>query len=315
LVTKSTLISLINNPFSVSEEQEKALENLQNDYPYCQSISLLLAKSYHNNESISFEKQLKNTAISVPNRNVLYELIHSEQAVKGEVAKTIVVEKEPEVIKEVEVVEEEKVIELNISQPIEVVEKAEISKKEKLESFVKQKQEEREKGTQDKQSKELDNLIISGAMSSVVLLDEEIEVKKPEKEIIKEEKKEVKSPQTFYDWLAPNEVKESVKEPESVKPSVEDMVDKFIEERKKNNEYIRLNKGTDEAKKFYSPLEVAKNSLMDKDDFVTETLARIYEGQGLNEKAIVVYEKLSLKNPEKSSYFATLIEKLKQKNS
>jgi hypothetical protein len=315
LVTKSTLISLINNPFSVSEEQEKALENLQNDYPYCQSISLLLAKSYHNNESISFEKQLKNTAISVPNRNVLYELIHSEQAVKGEVSKTIVVEKEPEVIKEVEVVEEEKVIELNISQPIEVVEKAEISKKEKLESFVKQKQEEREKGTQDKQSKELDNLIISGAMSSVVLLDEEIEVKKPEMEIIKEEKKEVKSPQTFYDWLAPNEVKESVKEPESVKPSVEDMVDKFIEERKKNNEHIRLNKGTDEAKKFYSPLEVAKNSLMDKDDFVTETLARIYEGQGLNEKAIVVYEKLSLKNPEKSSYFATLIEKLKQKNS
>lgn len=315
MVTKSTLISLINNPFSVSEEQEKALENLQNDYPYCQSISLLLAKSYHNNESISFEKQLKNTAISVPNRNVLYELIHSEQAVKGEVSKTIVVEKEPEVIKEVEVVEEEKVIELNISQPIEVVEKAEISKKEKLESFVKQKQEEREKGTQDKQSKELDNLIISGAMSSVVLLDEEIEVKKPEKEIIKEEKKEVKSPQTFYDWLAPNEVKESVKEPESVKPSVEDMVDKFIEERKKNNEHIRLNKGTDEAKKFYSPLEVAKNSLMDKDDFVTETLARIYEGQGLNEKAIVVYEKLSLKNPEKSSYFATLIEKLKQKNS
>lgn len=315
MVTKSTLISLINNPFSVSEEQEKALENLQNDYPYCQSISLLLAKSYHNNESISFEKQLKNTAISVPNRNVLYELIHSEQAVKGEVAKTIVVEKEPEVIKEVEVVEEEKVIELNISQPIEVVEKAEISKKEKLESFVKQKQEEREKGTQDKQSKELDNLIISGAMSSVVLLDEEIEVKKPEKEIIKEEKKEVKSPQTFYDWLAPNEVKEFVKEPESVKPSVEDMVDKFIEERKKNNEHIRLNKGTDEAKKFYSPLEVAKNSLMDKDDFVTETLARIYEGQGLNENAIVVYEKLSLKNPEKSSYFATLIEKLKQKNS
>ena len=315
MVTKSTLISLINNPFSVSEEQEKALENLQNDYPYCQSISLLLAKSYHNNESISFEKQLKNTAISVPNRNVLYELIHSEQAVKGEVSKTIVVEKEPEVIKEVEVVEEEKVIELNISQPIEVVEKAEISKKEKLESFVKQKQEEREKGTQDKQNKELDNLIISGAMSSVVLLDEEIEVKKPEKEIIKEEKKEVKSPQTFYDWLAPNEVKGSVKEPESVKPSVEDMVDKFIEERKKNNEHIRLNKGTDEAKKFYSPLEVAKNSLMDKDDFVTETLARIYEGQGLNEKAIVVYEKLSLKNPEKSSYFATLIEKLKQKNS
>ncbi|MCQ2169571.1 MAG: hypothetical protein MJY51_04000 [Bacteroidales bacterium] len=48
--------------------------------------------------------------------------------------------------------------------------------------------------------------------------------------------------------------------------------------------------------------------------FCTETLAEIYEEQGYYEQAKDIYSKLSLRYPEKSVYFASLIEKLNNKN-
>lgn len=47
-------------------------------------------------------------------------------------------------------------------------------------------------------------------------------------------------------------------------------------------------------------------------EFVTETLAKIYIRQKLYKQAILAYEKLSLKYPEKNIYFAGQIEEVKK---
>ncbi|MDO7742922.1 MAG: hypothetical protein MUP99_04085 [Pedobacter sp.] len=57
----------------------------------------------------------------------------------------------------------------------------------------------------------------------------------------------------------------------------------------------------------------AKKSAEDQNDLVSETLASIYIEQMLYDKAIDTYEKLSLKFPEKSRYFADLIQSVEKK--
>ncbi|OFY34098.1 MAG: hypothetical protein A2W91_06400 [Bacteroidetes bacterium GWF2_38_335] len=87
----------------------------------------------------------------------------------------------------------------------------------------------------------------------------------------------------------------------TTKSKHDDLIENFI----KSEPRIKPKKEIIEIK------DISTKSVVDSDEFITETLAKIYIKQGLFNKAINVFEKLSLKYPEKSIYFAAQIEKLK----
>jgi hypothetical protein len=86
--------------------------------------------------------------------------------------------------------------------------------------------------------------------------------------------------------------------------------DKAVSKAEIIEEFIRNNPSITRGKAdFFDPMTSARQSVVDQENIVSETLANIYLNQGHADKAISIYEKLSLKYPEKSSYFAALIKK------
>jgi len=139
----------------------------------------------------------------------------------------------------------------------------------------------------------------------------EIDLGKDSEELNKEFAVLEEKKKTLDELMAIIENKISELEKEKAKPKKEEkklskaeIIDKFIAE----NPSISRPK-----QEFFNPISAAQDSVVDQENIVSETLATIYAKQGYFEKAISIYEKLILKNPEKSVYFAGQIFELKNK--
>lgn len=330
---KDTFISLVQNPALATAEVVNPLFKLIDEYSYFQSARILLTKALHNENDIRFDASLKQTAASIADRSRLFEVIHSkplvpyvaeENAVEAElpIIESPRAEEPPAVIEEPTIDEEAvTVIEQPVAETPVIVEET-TAKEESIvpdfdyasiiakikpigQSF--EKKEEREEGSEERKSEE-----IKPAAINIELPIEKQETPKPIFE-------EAPASLSFTSWLRRvnktpehEEIKaeakktEIIAEPAADKQLADDLINRFI---------VAEPKIAPKKAEFYSPINMAKKSVVDEEDIVSETLAKVYAAQGNIAKAIRIYEKLSLVNSEKSSYFAAQIDLLKQKES
>lgn len=267
------LIGYMKRPELLKGDTVKAVEQLAADYPYFAIAQALLAVAYQNAGDDRYEGQLKRTAAIMPNRDKLRLF-------------TLITlhrfESEPELpALPDEMPPAEPAPTDNVFSTIESIDA----------------QEEQNSGIIREKVFIIPEIDLSGTheelSAEMALLEEKRKSLDELKAIIAHRLKELE---------AEKQRKES--EPEKPKKmSRKELIDKFILE----NPSITRPKA-----EFYNPISVAQNSIIDQENIVSETLAKIYEKQGYFEKAISIYEKLGLKYPKKSRYFAAQIERLQE---
>ncbi len=287
-MNKESYIQYLNNPTLLDSKTESELLALAVKYPFSQTTQILLYLNLLKNSNEEHKRQLSVAATYCIDRKILKiktdEILnfHREKVQVEEIAA-------PGVNKQIEdkttSIELSVEIEAEVVKPLEIIqdtdEKNDIAKKEiKDEVHIIEKKQ---------IITELPKEIIKDEQIIEVYAKQEI-ASTTKEELVKVEKNEIK-PEFIHVKEKPTQIEK------------EEIIEKFIKEQPKIQ--------TPLADKEYPEKEIDKNSLVENEDFVSETLALVYEKQGYFTKAIKIYEKLSLENPEKSSFFANQIEKLK----
>ena len=307
-------INYIKNPNSLEKESVKELQKLVNDFPYFQSAHLLLSLASKKWDASVYQKSLKKTAIVVTNRSHLFNLIQ-----KVDISNIVIEDSDHQKLVVEEVLEPiDSTKELNILKATELL--IENSDSEISETGVQQK-------TKPNAEEVLENEIAKQVVGAIV---EKQMFNLSDTQLLFKQNKE---PETFTDWLrliqksnkqlsAENILEVNTENNTDIKTRLEKgkiiTQESALNKKLKNlaliDKIIENSPGQIKIKddqKFYSPEHNAKESLLENEHLVSETLAKIYALQGSVNKAVRAYEILSLKFPQKSAYFASLIQKLK----
>jgi len=306
-MNRNDFLNMIEDRVPVNNQMIREVYELIDIFPYCQSAHMLLLKGLYRNADVKFDNQLRNSAIHAGDREVLYWLLNSKNSPDSEIDEIKKdFEIKPQIVSDTQqtVIESAKNSELMIN---------EIEKK----SGETELNEQPDNPDQD--------------FGHPVMIATEPDILEPAGVIfLMEEETSPSEDKVFFmdpgfsipehsdlleldvdedETLVPQDKETFGERPDhddstSKKQLQSELIDKFI-----------ISNPRIEPQKDKSHLpndDISKPFVEEAGGLVTETLAKIYISQGYYSKAMNIYEKLSLKFPEKSSYFASQIEKVKE---
>ena len=301
------LTYLLQHPEAITSSQTEALAKKIKQYPYFQPLHALYLRGLKQKDSYKYNNTLKVTAAHTTDRSVLFDYITSETFNQNEISQQI--KQTTEYIKSISVKEVDD-ISVNKSVTIDDALKEHIKATEGVLDPQLFKARVNPERIIEEEIPKIEDSIISVDVKNIKP-DDKLNIGKP----LEFDKTESHS---FAEWLKITSFKPIVRSYEEQqhqteikdKPPIQnklDIIDKFISDNPKIKPVAH-----------YQPKPKLINNDEDiSDSLMTETLARIYLEQKNYNKAIQSYKILSLKYPEKSSFFADqlkLIVELKDNN-
>jgi hypothetical protein len=306
-MNRNDFTGIINNSSIIDRQLIGEVRELLDLFPYFQSAHLMLLKGLHNISDVKFESQLKQSAIHIADREVLYHLLTKKPHPVTEPT-----ESDSSVKANNEVISDSRlpVIESDINSGVLIHE----NESNHSEAVVEANTEFSANGIprsllfpEESDDDDIGNVVFlldyeAGPVDEeVMFLDPTIPLPFKNDLLELDLQDEISSSADEGNISAE---KEKVEEKKSVKELQEELINKFIIT---NPRIEQVKDKTD-----FQMTDISKPYTEEKGGFITETLAKIYVTQGYYSRAIDIYEKLCLKFPEKSSYFATQIEKVKE---
>ena len=288
---------LLDDPQEVrSPEQTTQLEEVLHAYPYFQAARALHLKGLKSQSSYKYNQALKYTAACTADREVLFDLITSEVFLQDQIADSIS-GKQP--VAETEIVVEP--VAPNTDRDTDMIQ-------QDVDSPLPRNTREAEKILDPRLFRSKDPADDKKAREARENPGESLQLGSP-LEFTRNER------HSFSEWLQLTNLKkvggteetdtgsadqpgtQTESEPQPERDKKFEMIDRFIAQNPK------IVPGVSDTSK----VNIKKSLKLDKKELMTETLARVYLEQGKYKKAIQAYKILSLKYPEKSSFFADRI--------
>lgn len=294
------LIYYIGNPSELNGDTITDLTILAETYPYFQTAQLLRVKNLHKLAPERIKPALNFTAAFVPDRKILYYLLHPMQIEEPQLQVKKIEKEIKDTIREniAETLTNQKLIsEENADGEIEFSTSINLKK---------------EYG----QGIELDEYVVRlnrDEEDFIELISDKIT--EPEQAPAQTITSDTMSALQENIHEEPTDILELINK--GTDESLESLAKSHLDDRqKKQNElidnFIKTNPRIVPDPERPAFNDISENSVKESEHLITDTLASIYVKQGNYAKAIFAYEKLSLKYPEKSTYFAGQISEIKK---